>query len=143
MDSKAGEALMMPLSRGSRVGNLLHRGMDVLPEPRCQPAPGKAADHVGFFPACPTVSARGSSNFSPPWRDSCSATQWPHAEYAAENERHLSSVACTRARDHLLVTGVAPASQFLADLHPVHDGEAQERPGPGTEHAAALCGRKV
>jgi hypothetical protein len=25
-------------------------------------------------------------------------------------------VACTRARDHLLVTGVKPASEFLGDL---------------------------
>ena len=31
-------------------------------------------------------------------------------------ERHLVYVACTRARDHLLVTGVAPASEFLDDL---------------------------
>jgi len=31
-------------------------------------------------------------------------------------ERHLLYVACTRARDHLLVTGVAPASEFLEDL---------------------------
>jgi superfamily I DNA/RNA helicase len=31
-------------------------------------------------------------------------------------ERHLLYVACTRARDHLLVTGVHPASEFLADL---------------------------
>jgi superfamily I DNA/RNA helicase len=31
-------------------------------------------------------------------------------------ERHLLYVACTRARDHLLVTGVDPASEFLADL---------------------------
>ena len=31
-------------------------------------------------------------------------------------ERHLLYVACTRARDHLLITGVAPASEFLADL---------------------------
>jgi mRNA-degrading endonuclease RelE of RelBE toxin-antitoxin system len=31
-------------------------------------------------------------------------------------ERHLLSVACTRARDCLLITGVAPASEFLADL---------------------------
>jgi superfamily I DNA/RNA helicase len=31
-------------------------------------------------------------------------------------ERHLLYVACTRARDHLLVTGVEPASEFLADL---------------------------
>jgi hypothetical protein len=31
-------------------------------------------------------------------------------------ERHLLYVACTRARDHLLVTGVKPASEFLDDL---------------------------
>ena len=31
-------------------------------------------------------------------------------------ERHLLYVACTRARDHLLVTGVRPASEFLEDL---------------------------
>ena len=31
-------------------------------------------------------------------------------------ERHLLYVACTRARDHLLVTGVSPASEFLEDL---------------------------
>lgn len=31
-------------------------------------------------------------------------------------ERHLLYVACTRARDHLLVTGVRPASEFLDDL---------------------------
>lgn len=33
-------------------------------------------------------------------------------------ERHLLYVACTRARDHLLVTGVDPASEFLDDLSP-------------------------
>ena len=33
-----------------------------------------------------------------------------------ETERHLLYVACTRARDHLLVTGVTPASEFLDDL---------------------------
>ena len=31
-------------------------------------------------------------------------------------ERHLLYVACTRARDHLLISGVAPGSEFLADL---------------------------
>jgi mRNA-degrading endonuclease RelE of RelBE toxin-antitoxin system len=31
-------------------------------------------------------------------------------------ERHLLYVACTRARDHLLVTAVEPASEFLDDL---------------------------
>jgi superfamily I DNA/RNA helicase len=32
-------------------------------------------------------------------------------------ERHLLYVACTRARDHLLLTNVAPASEFLDDLN--------------------------
>lgn len=32
------------------------------------------------------------------------------------SERHLLYVACTRARDHLLLTGVEPASEFLEDL---------------------------
>jgi len=32
-------------------------------------------------------------------------------------ERHLLYVACTRARDCLLVTGVRPASEFLDDLN--------------------------
>lgn len=31
-------------------------------------------------------------------------------------ERHLLYVACTRARDHLLLTGVAPVSEFLDDF---------------------------
>jgi superfamily I DNA/RNA helicase len=31
-------------------------------------------------------------------------------------ERHLLYVACTRARDHLLVAGVEPGSEFLDDL---------------------------
>ena len=33
-----------------------------------------------------------------------------------KTERHLLYVACTRARDHLLITGVAPGSEFLDDL---------------------------
>lgn len=33
-----------------------------------------------------------------------------------DTERHLLYVACTRARDYLLVTGVNPASEFLDDL---------------------------
>lgn len=33
-----------------------------------------------------------------------------------ETERHLLYVACTRARDRLLVSGVKPASEFLADM---------------------------
>jgi mRNA-degrading endonuclease RelE of RelBE toxin-antitoxin system len=35
-----------------------------------------------------------------------------------DTERHLLYVACTRARDHLLVTGVEPASEFLDDFGP-------------------------
>jgi superfamily I DNA/RNA helicase/mRNA-degrading endonuclease RelE of RelBE toxin-antitoxin system len=37
-------------------------------------------------------------------------------EDAYNTERHLLYVACTRARDHLLVTSVEPASEFLDDL---------------------------
>ena len=37
-------------------------------------------------------------------------------EEVYSTERHLLYVACTRARDHLLVTGVDPASEFLDDL---------------------------
>jgi len=37
-------------------------------------------------------------------------------EEVYNTERHLLYVACTRARDHLLVTSVAPGSEFLEDL---------------------------
>jgi ATP-dependent exoDNAse (exonuclease V) beta subunit len=37
-------------------------------------------------------------------------------EEVDDSERHPLYVACTRARDHLLVTGVNPASEFLDDL---------------------------
>jgi ATP-dependent exoDNAse (exonuclease V) beta subunit len=37
-------------------------------------------------------------------------------EEVYDTERHLLYVTYTRARDHLLVTGVAPASEFLKDL---------------------------
>ncbi len=37
-------------------------------------------------------------------------------EEVYNTERHLLYVACTRARDHLLVTGVEPASEFVDDL---------------------------
>lgn len=37
-------------------------------------------------------------------------------EEVYDTERHLLYVACTRARDHLIVTGVDPASEFLDDL---------------------------
>lgn len=37
-------------------------------------------------------------------------------EEVYNTERHLLYVACTRARDHLLVTGTTPASEFLDDM---------------------------
>jgi ATP-dependent exoDNAse (exonuclease V) beta subunit len=37
-------------------------------------------------------------------------------EEVYQTERHLLYVACTRARDHLLVSGVAPGSEFLEDM---------------------------
>ena len=37
-------------------------------------------------------------------------------EEVYNTERHLLYVACTRARDHLLVTSVDPPSEFLDDL---------------------------
>ena len=39
-------------------------------------------------------------------------------------ERHRLYVACTRARDHLLVTGVEPESEFLDDLLVEHQRPA-------------------
>ena len=33
-----------------------------------------------------------------------------------ETERHLFYVACTRARDELMVSGVDPASEFFEDM---------------------------
>ena len=37
-------------------------------------------------------------------------------EEVYNTERNLLYVACTRARDQLLVTGVKPVSEFLDDL---------------------------
>jgi superfamily I DNA/RNA helicase len=37
-------------------------------------------------------------------------------EEVYNTERHLLYVACTRARDHLLVTGVTPVSEFIDDF---------------------------
>jgi superfamily I DNA/RNA helicase/mRNA-degrading endonuclease RelE of RelBE toxin-antitoxin system len=37
-------------------------------------------------------------------------------EEVYNTERHLLYVACTRARDHLMVSGLAPASEFLDDM---------------------------
>ena len=40
----------------------------------------------------------------------------PISKRSTATERHLLYVACTRARDRLLVTGVDPGSEFLDDL---------------------------
>ncbi len=45
-----------------------------------------------------------------------SVTDDSDLEEVYNTERHLLYVACTRARDHLLVTSVEPASEFLDDL---------------------------
>ena len=45
-----------------------------------------------------------------------SVTDDSDLEDVYNTERHLLYVACTRARDYLLVTGVEPASEFLGDL---------------------------
>ena len=45
-----------------------------------------------------------------------SITDESDLEDVYNTERHLLYVACTRARDYLLVTGVEPASEFLDDL---------------------------
>ena len=37
-------------------------------------------------------------------------------EAAYDTERHLLYVACTRARDRLMVSGITPGSEFLDDL---------------------------
>ena len=37
-------------------------------------------------------------------------------EEVYNTERHLLYVACTRARDHLYITSIDPASEFLDDL---------------------------
>jgi superfamily I DNA/RNA helicase len=50
-----------------------------------------------------------------------------------DTERHLLYVACTRARDHLLVTGVSPASEFLEDLRG-QEGSGRDR--SNTTHRA-------
>ncbi len=47
-----------------------------------------------------------------------SAADESELEEVYTTERHLLYVACTRARDYLLVTGVIPASEFLDDLMP-------------------------
>ncbi len=45
-----------------------------------------------------------------------SVADFSDLEDVYNTERHLLYVACTRARDHLMVTGVNPSSEFLDDL---------------------------
>ncbi len=45
-----------------------------------------------------------------------SVTDDADLEEVYNTERHLLYVACTRARDNLLITGVEPVSEFLDDL---------------------------
>jgi superfamily I DNA/RNA helicase len=45
-----------------------------------------------------------------------SVTDESDLEEVYNTERHLLYVACTRARDQLLATATAPASEFLDDL---------------------------
>ena len=45
-----------------------------------------------------------------------SAADTSELEEVYNTERHLLYVACTRARDHLLITAVDPASEFLDDF---------------------------
>lgn len=45
-----------------------------------------------------------------------SVTDESDLEEVYQTERHLLYVACTRARDQLLVTGVRPGSEFVEDL---------------------------
>lgn len=47
-------------------------------------------------------------------------------EEVYDTERHLLYVACTRARDHLLITGVDPVSEFLDDFLKGDQGRAAQ-----------------
>jgi superfamily I DNA/RNA helicase len=57
--------------------------------------------------------------------DQCSTPQWlaslrhcggAELDDIYETERRLLYVACTRAREHLLLTGISPVSEYLNDL---------------------------
>ena len=51
-----------------------------------------------------------------PLQERITTTEASDLEDVYNTERHLLYVACTRARDYLLVTGVDPASEFLVDM---------------------------
>jgi superfamily I DNA/RNA helicase len=48
-----------------------------------------------------------------------------------ETERHLLYVACTRAREHLHISGVEPVSEFLDDLREARHGETDRNATAG------------
>ena len=48
-------------------------------------------------------------------------------EEVYNTERHLLYVACTRARDFLLVSGVDPVSEFLDDLVKAEETKSTKR----------------
>jgi hypothetical protein len=49
-----------------------------------------------------------------------SAAEESELDEIFDSERHLLYVACTRARDHVSITGLEPGSEFLADLLDTH-----------------------
>ena len=63
-------------------------------------------------------------------------------EEVYDSERHLLYVACTRARDHLLVTGVKPASEFLNDLNQEELDSAGLGSRPRSSSLATLAVRR-
>ena len=103
---------------------------------------GLPSSEAGPSRSCSTTTSRRSRARSPSarctWRRGWSSARswsWPATtrslplqerietvadeadlEEVYNTERHLLYVACTRARDQLLVTGVEPASEFLGDL---------------------------
>ena len=87
----------------------------------CRAGPGAVSrehDAPGQGPRVPGRRRDGLRRRGDPARRRASTAIADSAdlEDVYKTERHLLYVACTRARDHLLVTGVAPGSEFLEDL---------------------------
>ena len=87
----------------------------------------KLATHVGSLNIASMHTAKGLE-FKAVVVMACDDTIVPSTNYLAhitdegdlkeayELERHLLYVACTRARDHLMITGVNPLSEFIDDI---------------------------
>jgi hypothetical protein len=56
-------------------------------------------------------------------------------------ERHLLHVGCTRARDHLLVTGGDPVSEFLVDM--AREQSIEDALKNAASRALLRCGRSA